>query len=226
MTAQSGPVDAGWAATALRRERGWWIGEHLPAVRRLLDVGCYTAADTAQWNAKAGALFGVDIDPAVFAGDPSVIRGLADGTQLPFRDGVFDAVVCSEVVEHVPPEMERPLLEEMRRVISPDGTLLLTTPHRGWFGWLDPLDAKRRLGLRKGKGHKHYSVDEIEALLDGLFRINYLDRNSLFLHPVSTWLGAGNQLRWPRLRALISDWDYRHHFGRASFNMALVARPI
>jgi SAM-dependent methyltransferase len=209
-----------------RKERGWWIDQHLPPARRLLDVGCYTASDTAAWGHRAEVLVGVDVDPAVFEGSTSVVRCQASGAALPFPPASFDVVTCSEVLEHVPPEIERPLVEEMRRVIAPDGTLLFTTPHRGWFAWLDPLDAKRRLGLRRGKGHKHYRVEEIEALFAGMFRIELLDLNSLVLHPISTWLGAGNQARWPRLRGTLSDWDYRHHFGGASFNMALTARPL
>jgi SAM-dependent methyltransferase len=208
-----------------RKERGWWIGQHLRHAHRLLDVGCYTASDTAEWGSKAEILIGVDVDPAVFDGAPSVIRCQGSGAALPFANASFDVVTCSEVLEHVPSEMERPLIEEMRRVITADGTMLFTTPHRGWFAWLDPLDTKRRLGLRRGKGHKHYRVDEIEALFADLFRIELLDLNSLVIHPLSTWLGAGNQSRWPGLRGRMSDWDYRHHFGRASFNMALVARP-
>lgn len=210
-----------------RRERGWWIEQHLPLNgQRLLDVGCNTASDTAEWGASVKTLVGVDVDSAVFNGVDSVLRCQASGAALPFADGSFDVVTCSEVLEHVPTEIERPLIEEMRRVISPDGTLLFTTPHAGWFAWLDPLDAKRRLGLRKGKGHKHYSVEEIRSLFAGLFRIDLLDLNSLVLHPLSTWLGAIDKGGLFRLRGQMSDWDYQHHFGRASFNMALVATPV
>jgi ubiquinone/menaquinone biosynthesis C-methylase UbiE len=209
-----------------RRERGWWIGQRMPQAVRLLDVGCYTGTDTATWADRAASLVGVDVDPAIFHGHTAVARVQATGSSLPFRSASFDVVTCSEVLEHVPAEIERALIAEMRRVITEDGTLLFTTPHRGWFAWLDPMDAKRRLGLRAGKGHKHYTVEEIHDLFDGLFSIAELDLNSLVLHPLSTWLGAGNRERWQRLRRALSDWDYRHHFGRASFNMALVAHPL
>jgi SAM-dependent methyltransferase len=210
-----------------RRERGWWIEQHLPpGAQHLLDVGCNTASDTAEWGSSVKTLFGVDVDQAVFMGVDSVLRCQASGASLPFTDASFDVVTCSEVLEHVPTSIERPLIEEMRRVISPQGTLLFTTPHAGWFAWLDPLDAKRRIGLRKGKGHKHYRVDEIESLFDGLFHIELLDLNSLLLHPISTWLGAVDKGGLQRFREKMSDWDYQHHFGRASFNMALIATPI
>jgi 2-polyprenyl-3-methyl-5-hydroxy-6-metoxy-1,4-benzoquinol methylase len=192
----------------------------------LLDVGCYTATDTATWADRAASLVGVDVDPAICQGHAAVARVQGTGAALPFRSAAFDVVTCSEVLEHVPAEIERALIAEMRRVITDDGTLLFTTPHRGWFAWLDPMDTKRRLGLRAGKGHKHYTVAEIDELFEGLFTVTELDLNSLVLHPLSTWLGAGNPARWQRLRGALSDWDYRHHFGRASFNMALIARPL
>jgi len=182
--------------------------------------------DEVEWADRVETLYGIDVDPAIFFGEPSVFRCQASAGALPFPDRCFDVVTCSEVLEHVPVPLERPMIEECRRVLRDDGIFLFTTPHRGWFAWLDPLDAKRRLGLRSGKGHKHYTVDEIEILFDGLFKIDVLHLSSLIIHPLSTWLGFGQQQRWSRFRGWLSDWDYQHTFGRASFNLALTARPI
>jgi SAM-dependent methyltransferase len=50
----------------------------------------------------------------------------ADVQALPFRDGVFDAVKATEVLEHVP-EITR-ALAECRRVLRPGGHLVITAP--------------------------------------------------------------------------------------------------
>jgi len=50
----------------------------------------------------------------------------ADVHRLPFREGLFDLVLCTEVLEHLhTPELA---LKELWRVLRPGGKLLLTTP--------------------------------------------------------------------------------------------------
>lgn len=46
--------------------------------------------------------------------------------RLPFRGGSFDAVLCTQVLEHVPDPSVA--IAEASRVLSPDGRLILTIP--------------------------------------------------------------------------------------------------
>jgi SAM-dependent methyltransferase len=62
---------------------------------------------------------------------------LVQGTvfALPFGDASFDAVICSEVLEHVSDESR--VLEELTRVVRPGGMLILGTPDYGrWLWWV------------------------------------------------------------------------------------------
>ena len=61
----------------------------------------------------------VDIDPAR---KPEIV---ADAHELPFPDGKFAVILCTEVLEHLsnPPKA----IAEMRRVLKPGGKLILTT---------------------------------------------------------------------------------------------------
>ena len=52
----------------------------------------------------------------------------ADAESLPFRDETFDAVVATEVLEHL--DAPNRLFREVRRVLRPDGRFVLTTPNR------------------------------------------------------------------------------------------------
>jgi SAM-dependent methyltransferase len=50
----------------------------------------------------------------------------ADASFLPFEAGAFDAIICSELLEHVPDP--RPVLEEMRRTLRSGGIVLICAP--------------------------------------------------------------------------------------------------
>lgn len=117
---------------------GWWINPFciarqglVQALRPLLgqlrgdviDVGCGRMPYRSLVPARR--YVGVDVDTPV-------TRALAqaevfyDGRRLPFADGSFDGMLCSQVIEHVPEPMV--FLKELERVLRPGGLLVLTTP--------------------------------------------------------------------------------------------------
>jgi SAM-dependent methyltransferase len=49
-----------------------------------------------------------------------------DAVRLPFRDGTFDHVICSEVFEHIPDDTGA--MGELARVLRPGGVLAATVP--------------------------------------------------------------------------------------------------
>ncbi len=53
------------------------------------------------------------------------VRGSA--YQLPFADNTFDAIICSEVLEHL--DAYPDVIDEIRRVLKPQGMLAATIPH-------------------------------------------------------------------------------------------------
>jgi len=60
---------------------------------------------------------------------PATARGAAtngDATRLPFRDGSFDRIIASEVLEHVPDDGAA--FAELARVLRPGGTIAITVP--------------------------------------------------------------------------------------------------
>ncbi|HET9665569.1 MAG TPA: class I SAM-dependent methyltransferase [Desertimonas sp.] len=90
-----------------------------------------------------------------------VLRG--DATALPFPDDCFDAVITSEVLEHIPDDTGA--LAELRRVLRPGGVLAITVP--SWLpeqvNWMlsDEYHAPAAVG-----GHvRIYSATELKAKL-------------------------------------------------------------
>jgi SAM-dependent methyltransferase len=96
---------------------------------RVLDIG----AGGSSYHRYFPNRVSIDIDPAR---KPDVV---ADAHALPFKDQEFEALLCTEVLEHL--RDPRTAVSEMSRVLRSGGTLILTTrfvyplhdtPHDYW----------------------------------------------------------------------------------------------
>jgi len=54
---------------------------------------------------------------------------VGDATELPFKDQIFDYVICSEVLEHIPNDVV--VLAELARVTKVSGRLIVSVPNMG-----------------------------------------------------------------------------------------------
>jgi len=119
----------------------------------LLDVGC-GGQPYRDLFMNVTRYIGLDLPP----NGQAELYG--DGMKMPFRDAVFDTVLCNEVLEHVP-EPSR-LLEEAARVLRAGGVLLLTTPQT-WGLHHEPHDFYRytKYGLRYLGGKCGLEVIEV-----------------------------------------------------------------
>lgn len=103
----------------------------VPFGGRVLNAGCGEGLYAPLIEQYGGVRAIVNMDLHT----PRIARSRADRRHrdsqgsldaLPFADRAFDAVVCTEVLEHVP--ADRDAVAELARVLKPGGTLLVSVP--------------------------------------------------------------------------------------------------
>ena len=120
------------------------IGRHLPPPgARVLDAGCghgalvhllhergyrVTGVDTSEWIIEQARRHAPELADSFVHGD---VASLPAGEP-------FDAIVCLEVLEHIPEPVG--VLREFHDRLAPGGRLIATTPNlRPLMPWWDPL---------------------------------------------------------------------------------------
>jgi len=145
----------------------------LPPGSRVLDAGCGTGGMLRYLtNFEA---HGVDLSPhAVKLCHERGLRQVEQASvhDLPFPDGKFDAVLSLDVLYHANVNESRALVE-MRRVLKPDGMLVLNLPA------FDCLRGAHDLAVR---GVRRYKSCHVRSLLEShSLRVE-------MIHPWNAWL--------------------------------------
>ena len=109
---------------------------------RILDIGCGSGRHTsAAYGFKQTVTVGADLSHEALIEARDRLRfhdqlgengggtwGLtkADASALPFKEGFFDLVICSEVLEHIPEDQGA--VNEIIRVLKPGHNLVVSVP--------------------------------------------------------------------------------------------------
>ena len=163
--------------------------------QRILDVGCGTGANL-KMLAAYGKAEGVDISPQAVdfcheRGLDSVKLGAIE--QLPYENDSFELVTALDVIEHLDDDIAG--LREMRRVLRPDGRILIFVPAFMFlWGVQDDVSNHRR----------RYTLPRLlKAVEEAGFAVEWSSyANISFFLPV---LVVRSVMRWLGLRA---DTEY------------------
>ena len=161
----------------------YMLAAQLAPGKRVLDAGCGVGYGSALL-ARSGAaeVTGVDLSSAAIAAAGSSAPEntnfiLGDLTKLPIDDASIDLVVCFEVIEHI--AQQEQLLDELRRVMAPGASLLLSSPNRDVYL----------------SGNPHHVRELTPAELSGLLEARFVHVDMMHQHP---WAAS----------AILSDEDF------------------
>ena len=151
----------------------WCAGTHT------LDAACGEGYGSALLNESGATVKGVDISEQAIAharqrygSAPGIEFHVADCTSLPFEDNEFDRVVSFETLEHM--EAHDELLAEFRRVLKPDGFLMLSSPDKAVYSEEQNSDNE----FHVKELHRH----ELEDLIHRHFPASRLLGQKLMFH--------------------------------------------
>ncbi len=175
----------------------------LPAVagKRVLDAACGEGYGSYLLAGAAAEVVGVDIDDATiahaagrYAGRPNLrfVSGSCDA--LPLDDASVDRVISFETIEHL--SSQAAMLAEFRRVLAPEGALILSSPNKTVYSGESGYD-------------NHFHVreldrDELEAMLGARFPQQHWYGQRSLAHSL-LWSEGGTAPRGAELIALVDD---------------------
>ncbi len=108
----------------------------------VLDAGCGEGRHSFEFVRRGGRVFSMDMDiPSLRKARFTLVHlrdsrqshpasgfqiHVGDALNLPFRDGTFDRIICSEVMEHV--KDDHLACRELTRVLRKGGSIAITVP--------------------------------------------------------------------------------------------------
>jgi len=129
-----------------------YLAPLLARSRRVLDVGCGEGAMLRELERRGVGVLGIELDPARVAALGAegfeVLEGDARSVLASLPQGAVDGAFLGHIVEHFAPADLSTLLEELARVVAPEGVVVIQTPNPAVPGvmehvfWLDPTHVR------------------------------------------------------------------------------------
>lgn len=167
--------------------------------KRVLDAACGSGYGSNILAKEAKSVVGIDYSKATidycmkkYQRDNLSYRQMSV-EKLDFPEESFDVVVSFETLEHLPETIQQVFMEEIKRVLTKDGVLIMSSPNR---------DVWSRMINKEENEHHLHELDEKEfrALLTKTFaNVDFYYQNYI---PVS-FIGSPN--KESKMRTLFSD---------------------
>lgn len=124
---------------AIEHYQRYQLAKQLVKDKVVLDSACGDGYGSSLLAESAFKVVGLDIDEAVVEkanqkyGNSKLSYIAGSVENLPFDDAIFDIIVSYETIEHVNEKIQNSFLKEIKRVLKPDGILIISTPNKAVY---------------------------------------------------------------------------------------------
>ena len=137
------------------------VKKELPVFKGMvLDIGCGQSPYRHLLNTSETEYKGIDVAEAVSFDYVNKDITLFNGEVIPFDDNMFDAIICTEVLEHV--YRYQALVDEIFRVSKPNARAIITIPFSARYHYI-PYDFFRYTPSALEKIFSRFSKVEITS---------------------------------------------------------------
>lgn len=122
--------------------------------KKLLDVGCGTGWFSLRAIQEGAEVVSVDIGSSLLKKVSEKCdskKVVSDILSLSIKDKVFDYILATEAIEHT--NNPKNAIDEIRRVLKNNGTLIMTVPNRIWHF---TVHIAKMLNIRKYNGYENW----------------------------------------------------------------------
>jgi glycosyltransferase involved in cell wall biosynthesis len=166
------------AYDSLNLVQRWWQRSRFKNIRAMmqgywfrgdvLDVGC--GSSRIIQNLKHAVALDTSVKKLRFLGDTNARRVCGSALALPFKDGSFDCLIHSQLIEHLP--KDDAIFTEIHRVLRPGGCLIIGTVDFGTWIW-PTIERLYGLLLPHAYAQEHISPYTLDSLKETLVRFGF-----------------------------------------------------
>ena len=117
------------------------LGHTEKEIKKVLELGCSPGHLGMALDAMGLDVYGIDLNkeylykyPKSFIEKLHIKQCNFENDVIPYHDNEFDCVIFTEVLEHIAIKHPVKILEEIKRLLSPGGILILSTPNVSTIG--------------------------------------------------------------------------------------------
>ncbi|MDP2649504.1 MAG: class I SAM-dependent methyltransferase [bacterium] len=152
----------------------------------VLDIGCGRGEISSYCVQRGSKAYGIDYSKDAIKIAKKTFNKvnfkIMDASKLQFKDHFFDKIILLDFVEHIYPKELLTILEEVKRVIKPNGIIIIHTPNL-WFSRILQI-VGYPFGYKESDLHvnlqSYFQLKNNLKVLNGDIKFHFIRRKNYF----------------------------------------------